>query len=104
MKKKYLYTALFALTLSACADEDIVEQPSVPQGETEVKLPADATDGELLIKFSPEMTDILDQTFSRASRSGGMSRSGIPSTDEVLDILGAYSFERIFPVEHFSCR
>lgn len=99
MKKKYLYTALFALTLSACADEDIVEQPSVPQGETEVKLPADATDGELLIKFSPEMTDILDQTFSRASRSGGMSRSGIPSTDEVLDILGAYSFERIFPVD-----
>lgn len=51
MKKKYLYTALFALTLSACADEDIVEQLSVPQGETEVKLPADATDGELLIKF-----------------------------------------------------
>ena len=64
-----------------------------------MKLPADATDGELLIKFSPEMTDILDQTFSRASRSGGMSRSGIPSTDEVLDILGAYSFERIFPVD-----
>ena len=100
MKKKYLYTALFALTLSACADEDIVEQPSAPQGNTEVKLPADATDGELLIKFSPEMSDILDRTFSRASRSGApASRSGIPSTDEVLDILGAYSFGRIFPVD-----
>ena len=28
-----------------------------------------------------------------------MTRSGIPSTDEVLDILGAYHFERIFPVD-----
>lgn len=99
MKKRFLYTALFALTLSACADEDLVS-PSAPEGNQEVTVPADATDGELLIKFNPEMTDILDQTMSRASRSGGvMSRSGIPSTDEVLDILGAYSFERIFPVD-----
>ena len=28
-----------------------------------------------------------------------MTRSGIPSTDEVLDILGTYHFERIFPVD-----
>ena len=35
-----------------------------------------------------------------ATRSGGAAtRSGIPSTDEVLDILGAYHFERIFPVD-----
>ncbi len=27
------------------------------------------------------------------------TRSGIPSTDEVLDILGSYSFERVFPVD-----
>ena len=46
------------------------------------------------------MTDILDQTMSRASRSGAAaSRSGIPSTDEVLDILGGYHFERVFPVD-----
>lgn len=37
------------------------------------------------------MSDILDQTLTRA---GGIStRSGIPSTDEVLNILGAYHFE-----------
>lgn len=28
-----------------------------------------------------------------------MTRSGIPSTDEVLDILGGYHFERVFPVD-----
>ena len=37
---------------------------------------------------------------TRATRSGSaMTRSGIPSTDEVLDILGGYHFERIFPVD-----
>ena len=60
----------------------------------------DAIDGELLIKFSPEMTDILDGYFTtRAAGAGKATRSGIPSTDEVLGILGAYSFERVFPVD-----
>lgn len=46
------------------------------------------------------MTEILDRTLKVATRSGGAAtRSGIPSTDEVLDILGAYHFERIFPVD-----
>lgn len=46
------------------------------------------------------MSEILDRTLKIATRSGGaMTRSGIPSTDEVLDILGAYHFERIFPVD-----
>lgn len=99
MKKRLIYAAMFAAALSACSDEYIAEQPSVSP-DKEVTIPADAADGDLLIKFVPEMTDILDQSMSRASRSGGaMSRSGIPSTDEVLDILGAYSFERIFPVD-----
>ena len=100
MKKKFLYVALFALTLASCSDQEIIEQPSTPTGGTEVQLPADVTSGELLIKFKPEMTDILDQTMTRATRSGGaMTRSGIPSTDEVLEILGGYHFERIFPVD-----
>lgn len=100
MKKKFLYVALFALTLASCSDQEIIEQPSTPTGGAEVQLPADVTSGELLIKFKPEMTDILDQTMTRATRSGGaMTRSGIPSTDEVLEILGGYHFERIFPVD-----
>ena len=101
MKKKFLYIALFALTLAACSEQEIIEQPSTSSPEeTEVQLPADVTSGELLIKFKPEMTAILDRTMTRATRSGSaMTRSGIPSTDEVLDILGGYHFERIFPVD-----
>ena len=100
MKKKFLYTALFAMILASCSEQELIEQPSTPVGGTEVQLPADVTSGELLIKFDPQMTDILDRTLKVTTRSGGaMTRSGIPSTDEVLDILGAYHFERIFPVD-----
>lgn len=100
MKKKFLYNALIILALTACTEQDIIEQPSTPNGGTEVRLPADVNSGELLIKFKPEMTDILDRTMTRATGSGGaMTRSGIPSTDEVLEILGGYHFERIFPID-----
>ena len=100
MKKNFLYTALFALMLPSCSEQEVIEQPSTPTGGTEVQLPADVTSGELLIKFDPAMTEILDQALTVATRSGGaMTRSGITSTDEVLDILGTYHFERIFPVD-----
>ena len=100
MKKNFLYTALFALMLASCSEQEVIEQPSTPTGGTEVQLPADVTSGELLIKFDPAMTEILDQALTVATRSGGaMTRSGIPSTDEVLDILGTYHFERIFLVD-----
>ena len=100
MKKKFLYTALFALMMAACSEQELTEQPSTPIGGTEVQLPTDVTSGELLIKFDPAMSEILDRTLKVATRSGGaMTRSGIPSTDEVLDILGTYHFERIFPVD-----
>ena len=100
MKKKFLYTALFAMILASCSEQELIEQPSTPVGGTEVQLPADVTSGELLIKFDPQMTEILDRTLKVATRSGGAAtRSGIPSTDEVFDILGAYHFERIVPVD-----
>ena len=43
------------------------------------------------------MTEILDHTM-KVRAVGASTRSGIPSTDEVLSILGAYDFERVFPV------
>mgnify|MGYP001629495489 FL=1 len=99
MKKRYIYIATLALFLAACSDNEL-EQTYAPEQNTEIYIPADAQPGELIIKFKPEMEEILDQTMTRASRSGAaMTRSGIPSTDEVLDILGGYHFERVFPVD-----
>ena len=96
MKKVYIYALACALTAVSCQDNDWVADNATSQ-VPEIEIPMGAADGELLIKFVPEMSDILDQTLTRA---GGVStRSGIPSTDEVLDILGSYSFERVFPVD-----
>lgn len=102
MKKNYLYALSVALLISACADRDLTDgpEPSSPADRPQVEIPADAVQGELLVKFVPEMSDILDRTMANTRASGGVAtRSGIPSTDEVLDILGAYHFERIFPVD-----
>lgn len=100
MKKHLLYSAIFAMSLVACTDDTLILQDNTSVSNEEVYIPADAEAGELLIKFKPEMTDILDQTVAAASRSGrAASRSGIPSTDEILEILGAYQFERVFPVD-----
>ena len=94
----FIYSALFALSLSSCNDNDMPVLPQVPESSS--SLTVDAIDGELLIKFSPEMTTILDNYFvTRAAGAAVATRSGIPSTDEVLGILGAYSFERVFPVD-----
>ena len=99
MKKKFFYIAMVALALTGCADN--LSGIDSSDGKTNgVVIPADAENGELLIKFSPEMSDILDQAQSTMTRAGvAGTRSGIPSTDEVLDILGSYSFKRVFPVD-----
>lgn len=100
MKKRILYAVLITGMLSACSQDNWEQVADVTDEKTEIRLPEDFTDGELLIKFKPEMTDILDRTMTRAVRNNQiMTRSGIPSTDEVLDILGGYHFERVFPVD-----
>ena len=97
MKKKFFYIAIVALALTGCSDS--LSTIGSSDGNSEITIPADAEAGELLIKFSPEMSDILDQAQLSKTRAGKATRSGIPSTDEVLDILGSYSFERVFPVD-----
>lgn len=97
MKKKFFYIAMVALALTGCSDS--LSTIGSSDGNSEITIPADAEAGELLIKFCPEMSDILDQAQLSKTRAGKATRSGIPSTDEVLDILGSYSFERVFPVD-----
>lgn len=97
MKKKFFYIAMAALVLTGCSDSLSTIDSS--EGKADITIPSDAEAGELLIKFAPEMSSILDQAQMSKTRFGKATRSGIPSTDEVLDILGSYSFERVFPVD-----
>lgn len=52
---------------------------------------------EVLVKFTPEVGDILETL--AATRSGAVSRSGIFPVDEVLNLIDGYELERIFPVD-----
>ena len=74
MKKIYIYALACALTAISCQDNEWVTDSTTPQ-VPEIEIPMGAADGELLIKFVPEMSDILDQTLTRAggisTRAGG---------------------------------
>lgn len=94
--KRYAILGLTLLLCGACVKEMEPVAPDTTPAQT-IVIPEGATEGEVIIKFGPEMEDILAQTMTRSG--GEATRSGIPSTDEVLDILGAYSFERVFPVD-----
>lgn len=100
MKRHFTISALFiGLFITACNDIELPVQGGVETEITDIFIPEDAAEGELLIKFVPEMTDILDQMAEEAASAPAMTRSGIPSTDEVLRILGGYELERVFPID-----
>lgn len=99
MKRIYIYAiTAFALLAGACSDNELNDDAPVIPATPDIVIPEGAAEGELLIKFVPEMTEILDRTM-KTRAAGASTRSGIPSTDEVLSILGAYDFERVFPVD-----
>ena len=100
MKRTYILALIVGLFVTACNDTDFVGQNgATTEPTTDIFIPEGAEEGELLIKFVPEMTAILDQIAEEAASSQVMTRSGIPSTDEVLRILGGYELERVFPVD-----
>ena len=93
MKKIFIYI-LFAVVVVSCNDSNVDNGYIVENGTNIVT--EGAVEGELLVKFAPEMENILDTHFATRSVA---TRSGLPSTDEVLNILGAYRIERVFPVD-----
>lgn len=95
--RRYIYILAAVALTTACVNEDLSTATPNDDSAATVVVPEGATAGEVIIKFSPEMETILDATMTRSG--GEATRSGIPSTDEVLDILGAYSFERVFPID-----
>ena len=87
MKQRILYVLLLLLCLvqASCVKEDILseqpqEQPFAPK--------------ELLVKFSPEVADMIAD--AEPTRSGKVTRSGAPSVDVVMELIGAYDLERVF--------
>ena len=81
--------------LASCAVE-------APQEEVK-NLPEaalDAVPGQLLVRFDARVADILDKAgMTKSGPAAPMTRSGVLSVDEILDIAGGYHIERVFPVD-----
>ena len=81
--------------LTSCAVE-------APQEEVK-NLPEaalDAVPGQLLVRFDARVADILDKAgLTKSGPAAPMTRSGVLSVDEILDIAGGYHIERVFPVD-----
>lgn len=95
-KKKFLYGAFacLLLSISACTTEDMPEVDS-PLPET----PTNTVTGEVLVKFAPYVSELLDRTQAQTRSGGTATRSGVLSVDEVLDLVDGYEIERVFPVD-----
>lgn len=80
MKRIYIYViTAFALLAGACSDNNLNDDAPVVPATPDIVIPEGAAEGELLIKFVPEMTEILDRTM-KTRAAGASTRSGIPST------------------------
>lgn len=91
MKQQFLYGFLvWALLLTGCAREEM--PTSTPEEESPVYV-----EGELLVKFTPEVTTLIEQ--AGLASDAAIARGMVPTLDEVQAILGACRLERIFPVD-----
>ncbi len=96
--KKTIYGICTAalLAFGACTNEELPTPGATePEGSEEVK----PVSGEVLVKFKSYVSDILDQTVVKTRSGAPATRSGILSVDEVLDLVGGYEIERVFPVD-----
>ena len=68
MKRIYIYAiTAFALLAGACSDNELNDDAPVIPATPDIVIPEGAAEGELLIKFVPEMTEILDRTMKTRS-------------------------------------
>lgn len=101
MKTRYrLYAIALTVLLAACvSDKTDMPQTGSP-GATITNTAKGAEQGELLIKFRPEISALLDKAQqTRSQGDGKLLRSGITTVDQLMDVIGGYELERIFPLD-----
>lgn len=92
-----LVLALIAGLISCSVENDrtqVSEDVKAPQ------MSEDVVAGQLLVRFDARVSDVLDKAgLTKSGRSSSMSRSGILSVDEILDLVDGYEIERVFPID-----
>ena len=81
--KIYFIAAAFVAGFASCAVEAPVETPKAENN----CVATDVVPGQLLVRFNPEVADVLDKA--------GITKS----TQAILDIVGGYEIERVFPMD-----
>lgn len=94
-------SAIVGLSSCSKADSALNGTAKEENGAIIVNNAEDALDGELIIKFRPELSNLLDQAgigTKSGSADNKLRRLGIRNVDDLMDIIGGYEFERVFPV------
>ena len=95
----YAMAAVLLTGLSACS-VDVPETGALTEDKNTPQLTEDVVQGQLLVRFDARVSDILEK--AGVTKSGPMmpmTRSGILSVDEILDLVEGYQIERVFPVD-----
>ena len=99
MKKiKYILMLALAAGVMSCSVENgqntEIDDQKMPQ------MSADVVEGQLLVRFDPRVSDVLDKAgLTKSGPAASMNRSGVLSVDEILDLVEGYQIERVFPVD-----
>ena len=88
--KVILFVLGVALAFASCTREESINVGNTPS------LEESCIAGEILVKFSPEVAAIIEESGAVRSKA---TRSGVASVDEVLDIIGGFELSRVFPVD-----
>ena len=86
--------------LNACSVEGpgMGEAPAVK--EQLPQMSEDVVSGELLVRFDPRVSAILENAgVTKSGINAPATRSGVLSVDEVLSLVDGYEIERVFPVD-----
>ena len=95
----YAMAAVLLSGLAACS-VDVPETGALTEDKNTPQITDDVVQGQLLVRFDARVSDILEKAgVTKSGPMTPMTRSGIMSVDEILDIVEGYQIERVFPVD-----
>ena len=101
MKTRNIISVLaLAAMFAACSVDEQNLSVSAPAQPSQLQNAQDALPGQLFVKFDPSVSKVLEQAGVTKSGIGApVTRSGVLTVDEILDLVEGYEIERVFPVD-----
>ena len=94
----YFVATALVMGLASCAIDAPVEMPQPETGYQTA--PANAVPGQLLVRFDASVAEVLDEAgLTKSGPAMPMTKSGVLTVDQILDLVEGYQIERVFPVD-----